>query len=604
MLGLTKQLHQNEGKQSKPRVPAAVHPRGAELDRARVKRSDPGPAALALSVAPEYHPTWAEFQDPIAYIFKIEKEASQFGICKIVPPVPPSAKKTAIGNFNRSLAARAGVSGSLCPTSEPTFTTRQQQIGFCPRRPLPEPSATRYTTPFGDINVRSPSLTPLSSPERAADEYPSASDQNGGSPSMSSLSSSPEKGLEKNPHASSKVSVVSGQSSPISSPELKFGNNTDGLTKVTAFPDRNDQSPSPLSHCSSSPERESDGSDSKAKSFSPSMSPLRGLENSATSPRISNASDRASIHLDPKMQSLSSSSSSSLSNSPEREFSVDLKQPLSVPPPPPSPHSPPTKQRESGAGETRPDRMADGTAHSRYVKLTKDQAPAEDIKPGELNQLIEVPQLNVHRCHECGQPLPESYQPPGDEPWTTGIFGCAEDRESCLIGLFCPCVLFGRNVESLRDDTPWNRPCICHAVCIEGGLVRQSLQKKYHLQNSPCDPCLTHCCLHWCALCQEHREMKGRLSDNVVMPMTVVNPPQVQQMKSADDNQDSASPPTNTIQAYLPLFRPTTRRSSDSSTSKSHHSCLPATPSCSFPSIHQHNGSSNLRAARTRSRRF
>ncbi|KAM1507565.1 hypothetical protein ACFX10_016995 [Malus domestica] len=248
--------------------------------------------------------------------------------------------------------------------------------------------------------------------------------------------------------------------------------------------------------------------------------------------------------------------------------------------------------------------MADGTAHSRYVKLTNDQAPAEDIKPGELNQLIEVPQLNVHRCHECGQPLPESYQPPGDEPWTTGIFGCAEDRESCLIGLFCPCVLFGRNVESLRDDTPWNRPCICHAVCIEGGLVRQSLQKKYHLQNSPCDPCLTHYCLHWCALCQEHREMKGRLSDNVVMPMTVVNPPQVQQMKSADDNQDSASPPTNTIQAYLPLFRPTTRRSSDSSTSKSHHSCLPATPSCSFPSIHLHNGSSNLRAARTRSRRF
>lgn len=42
-------------------------------------------------------------------------------------------------------------------------------------------------------------------------------------------------------------------------------------------------------------------------------------------------------------------------------------------------------------------------------------------------------QLNVHRCNECGQPLPESYQPPADEPWTTGIFGCAEDRESCKL---------------------------------------------------------------------------------------------------------------------------------------------------------------------------
>lgn len=86
-------------------------------------------------------------------------------------------------------------------------------------------------------------------------------------------------------------------------------------------------------------------------------------------------------------------------------------------------------------------------------------------------------------------------------------------------GLFCPCVLFGRNVESLREDTPWTTPCMCHAVCIEGGmavaaataiihgvdprtsflicegllfawwmcgiytgLVRQSLQKKYHLK--------------------------------------------------------------------------------------------------------------------------
>ncbi|KAM5557061.1 hypothetical protein ABKV19_024450 [Rosa sericea] len=164
--------------------------------------------------------------------------------------------------------------------------------------------------------------------------------------------------------------------------------------------------------------------------------------------------------------------------------------------------------------------MADGSGHSRYVKLTKDQAPLqEDIKPGELNQPIDVPQLNVQKCHECGQPLPESFQPPADEPWTTGIFGCSEDRDSCLTGLFCPCVQFGRNIENLRDDVPWTTPCICHAVFVEGGmavavgtaifhgvdprtsflicegllfawwmcgvytgLVRQSLQKKYHLK--------------------------------------------------------------------------------------------------------------------------
>ncbi|CAI0377812.1 unnamed protein product [Linum tenue] len=248
--------------------------------------------------------------------------------------------------------------------------------------------------------------------------------------------------------------------------------------------------------------------------------------------------------------------------------------------------------------------MAEAGTNSRYVKLTKEQAPLE-INPGELNQPIDVPQLTVHKCNECGQPLPEDFAPPADEPWSTGIFGCAEDSESCKFcadpnalisfmyqarfrcwtGLFCPCVLFGRNVESMRDDTPWTTPCLCHAVCIEGGIalaavtalshgvvmdpntsflvcegllfawwmcgiytgiVRQSLQKKYHLKNAPCDPCMVHCCMHWCALCQEHREMKGRLSDNFVMPMTIVNPPPVQEMSvtetSTTENHDRPAP--------------------------------------------------------------
>ena len=37
--------------------------------------------------------------------------------------------------------------------------------------------------------------------------------------------------------------------------------------------------------------------------------------------------------------------------------------------------------------------MAD--AQSRYVKLRKDQAPVEDITPGELNQPIDVPQVSL-----------------------------------------------------------------------------------------------------------------------------------------------------------------------------------------------------------------
>lgn len=38
--------------------------------------------------------------------------------------------------------------------------------------------------------------------------------------------------------------------------------------------------------------------------------------------------------------------------------------------------------------------MAEGSAASRYVKLRKEQAPVEDITPGELNQPIDVPQVD------------------------------------------------------------------------------------------------------------------------------------------------------------------------------------------------------------------
>ncbi|KAK8960780.1 Cell number regulator 6 [Platanthera guangdongensis] len=420
--------------------------------------------------------------------------------------------------------------------------------------------------------------------------------------------------------------------------------------------------------------------------------------------------------------------------------------------------------------------MSDNQAASRYVKLTKEHdSPIEEIRPGELNQPVRIPQLEVRKCNECGQPLPESYEPPADEPWTTGIFGCAEDPDSfapqstkspenqgdeelcayaatnslhvsliklqkirqddpleeegsgaawkkngigsatdrvtgeagastvehkkivasgykqrtwryfvvkrwrnrrsfnninhrssavsivtfcdedsredagtnrwgasrtgarcdwsapteeCAIfemarrlfergenwvfrsnfespshcthvgpealrfenyrlngsapnskgwtGLFCPCVLFGRNLESIKEDISWRQPCALHAICVEGGIAlaaatamfhgidprtsfligegllfswwmcgiytgifRQSLQKKYHLKNSPGDPCMTHCCLHWCAICQEHREMKARLSENTVTPMTVVNPPAVQEMSSTDEIRES-----------------------------------------------------------------
>ncbi|CAN8254895.1 unnamed protein product [Cochlearia groenlandica] len=125
--------------------------------------TDVFPWLKSLPVAPEFRPTLAEFQDPISYILKIEEEASRYGICKILPPLPPPSKKTAVNNLNRSLASlsarvREGGGGGACGyDGGPTFTTRQQQIGFCPRKQRPVQrqvwqSGEHYT--FGEFEFK------------------------------------------------------------------------------------------------------------------------------------------------------------------------------------------------------------------------------------------------------------------------------------------------------------------------------------------------------------------------------------------------------------------------------------------------------------------
>ncbi|EPS72623.1 hypothetical protein M569_02139, partial [Genlisea aurea] len=204
-----------------------------------------------------------------------------------------------------------------------------------------------------------------------------------------------------------------------------------------------------------------------------------------------------------------------------------------------------------------------------YVKINEDSHHSnENITPGELNQAVDIEKYTARICEQCGQPLPASYIPPADEDWTTGIFGCAEDADTCFTGMFCPCVLFGRNVSALNGDITEQRACFGHAVCVEGGIAvaaltaacsgvvdpdtvclvtegllfawwvcgiyagmgRQLLQRKYHLKDSPCDPCAVHCCLHWCAVCQENREMRCRLGEAVPAEDTLVNPPRRQEM--------------------------------------------------------------------------
>ena len=131
------------------------------------------------------------------------------------------------------------------------------------------------------------------------------------------------------------------------------------------------------------------------------------------------------------------------------------------------------------------------------------------------------------------QPVPVSsssaQQPPVPVPmvWTTGLFDCCDDMDTCCYGFWCLPCLFGQNVEAL-DGSNCGLCCsafvlvsqLMGAACFLSAPKRTKLRQAYALPPTDLgcgcgdefEDYLVHClpCTVSCAICQEARELRLR----------------------------------------------------------------------------------------------
>ncbi|KDP29383.1 hypothetical protein JCGZ_18304 [Jatropha curcas] len=136
------------------------------------------------------------------------------------------------------------------------------------------------------------------------------------------------------------------------------------------------------------------------------------------------------------------------------------------------------------------------------------------------------------QCSNMGEPIIDTgiasnFPPTSATPnvprtpvaWSTGLWDCFNDINSCCLTWWCPCITFGRIAEIVdRGSTScgvsgamyilimWLTGCSCIYSC----FYRAKLRGQYFLEEKPCPDCCVHYCCEGCALCQEYRELTNR----------------------------------------------------------------------------------------------
>ncbi|KAK8537338.1 hypothetical protein V6N12_043504 [Hibiscus sabdariffa] len=105
--------------------------------------------------------------------------------------------------------------------------------------------------------------------------------------------------------------------------------------------------------------------------------------------------------------------------------------------------------------------------------------------------------------------------------WSTGVCGCCSDVSICCLTTFCPCITFGRSAGIISKGrvSCWEN-CVLYVLVhhllglfpsvLCGCVYRRKMREEFGLKQGPCHDFFVHCFCHYCALCQEYRELENQ----------------------------------------------------------------------------------------------
>jgi Cys-rich protein (TIGR01571 family) len=131
-------------------------------------------------------------------------------------------------------------------------------------------------------------------------------------------------------------------------------------------------------------------------------------------------------------------------------------------------------------------------------------------------------------AHQPGQITHPNMESQKSHEWTNSLCACSPDPSTCLTGLFCPCILYGKTSYRLSQKSAKNDPtdmlghsstnghCIAMSVSWCGlwwllpMLQRMRVRRTYKLDGDFGSDLLESCCCCCCVVTQNEREVRMR----------------------------------------------------------------------------------------------